>query len=124
AAGDDDARPFVESFGDGECAEVDTGAADAIADCGERLAGIDVAEFHALIDEPIDLGSDVVAGDCGYGDVCVLLFCHGLDGAAAGFGIESSGVGDEADVFRDEVGEEAIDYVYEIARVAGFGVAG
>ena len=42
---------------------------------------------------------------------------------AARFRIQTAGVGDEANVFGEKVGEDAIDDIDKIARVTGFGIA-
>ncbi len=93
AARDDDVRSRRQRLRQRESADVGVGALDAIANFGQRLAGIHIAHFVALGQELVEAGEDVVAehdGDFQTGRKANHF-------ARAGYGIHAAGIGDDCD---------------------------
>jgi hypothetical protein len=124
AAREHDARALRQRLGDREGPEVDVGARDLRAHVGERRAGVHVAQLLARLEQLVQAPEHVVALD--HGDAQALdpvLLGQRQEGVLAGVGVHPAGVRHHLDVLLDQVGQDAVDQLDEVRRVARLRVA-
>ena len=125
ASGDHDPRSFGERGGDWRGAQVYIGAAHARADGGERLPGVEVAQFDPAGHQIVEGIENIVAGHDADGDLPAVAGSNqsSSDGLVASRGIDAARVGNYLDPAADDFGGAGFDDVDKIAGIAGLGIS-